>query len=109
MNSIFVGNMVEIILKIHGLNSAVSSEQIATFIGKEIAKAPDYMRIALVISGWTFNNICVLFYGKTFKRLAFNQQVKVIHFIQAKNIPLFGLMVRLYESLTLVKALERDH
>lgn len=99
-------SIVSAILKKNSLN--ISEEVAVSYLEAQIKIMPDYMRIFINCFNIFFDNIFVLFYLAPFRKLNIDKRIQVLVFIKKWEVPLFGIYLRLFETITLIRSLESE-
>ena len=80
-----------------------STDEIYEFVNSQINKMPDYLFFGVKSLCAIFEILILISFFKRFHNLNDNKKVKIISFIKRKKILFLNLLIRLFESNTIVK------
>ena len=99
-------SIVEAIVTNYGLGSA--KENLLSDLESKINEMPSYMNLFVKLFSSVFDYTFVFIYMSRFSKLNLRNRVRIITLIKSKNIPLYALYLKLFETITIINALERN-
>tara|TARA_B100001057_G_scaffold474264_1_gene539594 strand:- start:61 stop:378 length:318 start_codon:yes stop_codon:yes gene_type:complete len=94
--------LIETILKYNDISADAKLVQI--YLCSQINKMPDYMKLPIYIIGVMLNVYSVVTSLKIFSKLDIKKRIQIS--IILRQLPIFKIFFRFFESITILKGLE---
>tara|TARA_B100001093_G_C26839025_1_gene1019672 strand:- start:1819 stop:2136 length:318 start_codon:yes stop_codon:yes gene_type:complete len=102
MQKKFQVSLIETILNYR--NISADTKIVYMYLNSQIKKMPDYMMIPIYVIGFFVNIVSIITTLKRFSKLDIKKRIQLSLIL--RNLPIFKIFYRFYESITILKGLE---